>query len=88
MRKHWLYLKYLMRHKWFVFVAGLRTGAPLWRLINSRLVEAAAERVASVCTPLLRRAARVLHHVSRGALAPERLARRTGPVSEQEVPCV
>lgn len=30
---HWRYLKYLVRHKWFVFVAGRRTGAPLWRLI-------------------------------------------------------
>jgi hypothetical protein len=33
MRKHWLYLKYVVRHKWFVFVAGLRVGAPLWRLL-------------------------------------------------------
>lgn len=33
MRKHWLYLKYVLRHKWFVFVAGLKTGAPLWRLV-------------------------------------------------------
>jgi hypothetical protein len=23
-----------MRHKWFVFQAGLKTGAPLWRLIK------------------------------------------------------
>lgn len=27
------YAWYLIRHKWFVFLAGLRTGAPLWRLI-------------------------------------------------------
>ena len=27
------YLNYVLRHKWFVFVAGRRTGAPLWRLI-------------------------------------------------------
>lgn len=33
MKKHINYLKYLVRHKWFVLVAGLRTGAPLWRLI-------------------------------------------------------
>lgn len=33
MRKHWLYLRYLLRHKWFVFRAGLATGAPVWRLI-------------------------------------------------------
>src|SRR5437868_1583323 len=33
MGKHWKYAVYLARHKWFVFVAGLRTKAPLWRLI-------------------------------------------------------
>jgi hypothetical protein len=33
MGKHWQYLRYVIRHKWFVFVAGLRTGAPLWRLL-------------------------------------------------------
>lgn len=33
MKRHIAYLKYLMRHKWFVFQAGLKTGAPLWRLI-------------------------------------------------------
>lgn len=33
MRKHLRYISYLLRHKWFVFVAGLRTGAPLWRLL-------------------------------------------------------
>lgn len=33
MRKHWLYLKYVVRHKWFVFVAGVKIGAPLLRLI-------------------------------------------------------
>lgn len=27
------YLRYLLRHKWYVFVAGRRTGAPLWRLL-------------------------------------------------------
>lgn len=31
--KHIKYLRYLLRHKWFVFVAGLHTGVPLWRLI-------------------------------------------------------
>jgi hypothetical protein len=30
---HWQYLKYVIRHKWFVFVAGLVVGAPLWRLL-------------------------------------------------------
>lgn len=30
---HWRYLIYLARHKWFVFVAGLRVGAPIWRLV-------------------------------------------------------
>ena len=34
MIRHWRYLKYLARHKWFVFVAGLRVGGiPIWRLI-------------------------------------------------------
>lgn len=28
------YLSYVLRHKWFVFRAGLKTGAPLWRLIK------------------------------------------------------
>jgi hypothetical protein len=27
------YAGYVVRHKWFVFRAGLRTGAPLWRLV-------------------------------------------------------
>lgn len=31
--KHLRYLKYLICHKWFVFLAGLKTKAPLWRLI-------------------------------------------------------
>lgn len=31
--KHYRYLRYLIRHKWFVFIAGLKTGAPIWRLI-------------------------------------------------------
>ena len=33
MRKHLLYLRYVLRHKWFVFVAGLELGVPLWQLI-------------------------------------------------------
>lgn len=33
MSKHWHYLKYIVRHKWFVLLAGLQTGAPLWRLL-------------------------------------------------------
>ncbi len=32
MRPHLRYASYVARHKWFVFRAGLRTGAPLWRL--------------------------------------------------------
>jgi len=32
-KPHWSYLKYVLRHKWFVFVAGLQTGAPIWRLL-------------------------------------------------------
>lgn len=30
---HRKYARYIVRHKWFVFRAGLRTGAPLWRLL-------------------------------------------------------
>ncbi len=33
MLTHWKYLKYVLRHKWFVLVAGRRFRAPLWRLI-------------------------------------------------------
>lgn len=33
MRAHWNYLSYVVRHKWFVFLAGLKTGAPFWRLL-------------------------------------------------------
>jgi len=33
MKRHFKYLSYVIRHKWFVFRAGLMTGAPLWRLI-------------------------------------------------------
>lgn len=32
MKKHWMYFKYLMKHKLFVFLAGLRLKVPLWRL--------------------------------------------------------
>jgi hypothetical protein len=32
-RAHAKYLRYLLRHKWYVLRAGLKTGAPLWRLI-------------------------------------------------------
>lgn len=34
MSKHWKYAKYVVRHKYFVFMAGLRTGASLWRLLK------------------------------------------------------
>lgn len=33
MSAHLRYASYVARHKWFVFVAGRRTKAPLWRLI-------------------------------------------------------
>ena len=33
MRRHWSYLRYVLRHKWFVLVAGLKIGCPLWRLL-------------------------------------------------------
>lgn len=30
MRKHWLYFKYVIRHKYFVFVEALKLGVPIW----------------------------------------------------------
>lgn len=33
MKPHVLYGWYVARHKWFVLLAGLRVGVPLWRLI-------------------------------------------------------
>lgn len=30
MRRHWAYLKYVLRHKWFVFLACLEYRVPLW----------------------------------------------------------
>ncbi len=31
--RHLRYLSYVLRHKWFVFLAGLQLGVPIWRLI-------------------------------------------------------
>ena len=31
--KHVRYMAYLVRHKWFVLVAGMRVGVALWRLL-------------------------------------------------------
>lgn len=33
MKAHFKYLSYVIRHKWYVFLAGLKFRAPLWRLI-------------------------------------------------------
>ena len=33
MRAHLAYLCYVVRHKWFVFLAGVKLGVPLWQLI-------------------------------------------------------
>ena len=30
---HLAYLRYVLAHKWWVFLAGIRVGAPLWRLV-------------------------------------------------------
>ncbi len=30
---YWKYLVSLFKHKWYVFLAGLKTGVPIWRLI-------------------------------------------------------
>jgi hypothetical protein len=32
-KPHLRYAGYVLRHKWFVFRAGLKTKAPLWRLV-------------------------------------------------------
>lgn len=33
MKKHWNYFKYVIRHKWFVFIEGRKLNIPMWRLI-------------------------------------------------------
>ncbi len=33
MKAHWRYLKYVLRHKWYVFVAGRALGLPIWQLL-------------------------------------------------------
>lgn len=33
MKKHWRYLSYLIRHKWFVYLACRKCGVSLWRSI-------------------------------------------------------
>jgi hypothetical protein len=33
MCRHLAYLRYVLRHKWFVLVAGIALGVPLWRLL-------------------------------------------------------
>lgn len=33
MLRHINYLKYILRHKWFVFVASLKIGSPIWLAI-------------------------------------------------------
>lgn len=30
MNRHWSYLKYILRHKWYVFLACLKLGVPIW----------------------------------------------------------
>ena len=34
MKRHLNYLKYVFRHKWFVLLASIRIGAPLWSAIT------------------------------------------------------
>lgn len=34
MKKHWKYLRYVVIHKWFVFVAGRKAGVSPWRLLK------------------------------------------------------
>lgn len=33
MKAHWQYFKYVLRHKWFVFLACRKLGVPLWQAI-------------------------------------------------------
>jgi len=33
MRRHWMYLKYVLRHKWYVILEGRKLHVPLWQLI-------------------------------------------------------
>jgi len=33
MIKHWNYLKYVLKHKWYVIVFGLKLRVPLWNLL-------------------------------------------------------
>lgn len=33
MMRFWKYLQYIVRHKWFVFVAGTKVGCNWWRLL-------------------------------------------------------
>lgn len=33
MKHHWHYLKYVLKHKWFVLLEGRKLGVPLWMLI-------------------------------------------------------
>jgi hypothetical protein len=32
MKRHWSYLKYVLRHKWFVWQASPKIGASLWKV--------------------------------------------------------
>jgi hypothetical protein len=48
MRRHWMYLKSVLRHKWYVFLACLQFRVPLWSAIlhdwDKRAAIAAAHR--------------------------------------------
>jgi len=33
MLHHWQYLRYMLKHKWFVFLSGLSLSVPIWQLI-------------------------------------------------------
>lgn len=37
MGRHWSYLKYVLRHKWFVLLASRKIGAPLYQAITHDL---------------------------------------------------
>lgn len=33
MKRHWKYLKYVLRHKWYVLIEGRKLHVPIWQLI-------------------------------------------------------
>lgn len=53
MHFHLRYLSYVLRHKWYVAVAGIALGVPLWRLVLHDWTTFHASRMRAVCAALL-----------------------------------